>query len=158
MKSAEERLEELGLTLPCAPTPAGQYSPAVRVGNLVFCSGQGPIRDGEVVWSGRVGADRTLIEGREAAELCALNSLAVVKALIGSLDAVQRVVQVRGFVSSAPGFHDQPEVVDGASELLKHVFGQRGEHARAALGSYVLPKDISVEVEVIFEVAGQSGC
>ena len=152
MATNEERLKKLGITLLAVPAPAGAYIPAVRSGNLVFCSGQGPFRDGKFAYLGQVGKDITLEEGYQAARIAGLNCLAEIKFVTGSLDAVKRVVHVRGFVNSAPGFHDQPKVVNGASELLIEIFGEQGKHARAALGTSNLPANIPVEIEMVVEV------
>jgi len=148
----EQRLAELGLALPAVPTPVAEYVPAKRVEQLVFVSGQGPIRDGKPLYVGQVGAEVSLEDGYEAARVSALNCLAAIKGVIGSLDLVDQMVQVRGFVNSAPGFHDQPKVVNGASELLVQLFGDRGRHARAALGTSNLPLNIPVEIEMIAAV------
>jgi len=151
-------LVELGLQLPPVPTPVAEYVPAKQVGDLVYVSGQGPIQNGRAICVGRVGAEVSLSEAYEAAQLCVLNSLAAVKMVAGSLDRVAEVVHVRGFISSAPGFHDQPKVLNGASELLVRLFGERGRHARAALGTSVLPGNIAVEVEVVVRLFPTTGC
>lgn len=148
----EERLAKLGFMLPTVPKAVAEYLPAKRVGNLVYISGQGPIRAGKAAYVGKVGGNVSLEEGYRAAQICALNCLAAVKSVIGSLDAVEEIVQVRGFVNSETTFHDQPKVVNGASELLVKVFGNRGRHARAALGTGNLPGDIPVEIEMILRV------
>jgi|YelNatPaOPRAMG01_1025707.scaffolds.fasta_scaffold07493_4 enamine deaminase RidA (YjgF/YER057c/UK114 family) len=153
MSTIEARLRELGLELPPVPVPVAEYVPAKRVGDLVYVSGQGPIRDGKPVYVGRVGAEVSLEEAYKAAQLCALNCLAAVKSVVGSLDAVEEIVQVRGFVNSAPDFHDQPRVVNGASDLLVKLFGDRGRHARAALGTSNLPGNIPVEIEMLVRVS-----
>ena len=153
-REAEAKLRDLGLELPEVPKPVAEYVPAKRVGDLVYVSGQGPIRDGKLVYMGRVGAEVSPEDAYKAAQLCALNCLAAVKSLIGSLDAVEEIVQVRGFVNSAPDFHDQPKVINGASELLVKLFGERGRHARAALGTSNLPGNIPVEVEMVVRVSG----
>jgi len=150
----EQRLAELGLSLPEAPKPVASYVPAVRTGNLVFVSGQVPLRDGALVASGRVPDEVSAAEAAACARQCVLNGLAVVKAEVGSLAAVRRVVRVGVFVASAPGFHEQPAVGNGASELLVEVFGEAGRHARAAVGSVDLPLGAPVEVEFLFEVGG----
>lgn len=124
----ETRLRELGFQLPEVPKPVAEYVPAKRVGDLVYLSGQGPVRDGKPVYVGRVVAEVSSEDAYKAAQICALNCLAAVKSLVGSLDTVEEVVQVRGFVNSAPDFHDQPQVISGASELLVKVFGERGRH------------------------------
>jgi len=150
--NAEARLRELGLELPEVPKPVAEYVPAKRVGDLVYVSGQGPIRDGKPVYVGRVGAEVSPEDAYKAAQLCALNCLAAVKSLVGSLDEVEEIVQVRGFVNSAPDFHDQPKVINGASELLVKIFGDRGAHARVALGTSTLPNNIPVEIEMLVRV------
>jgi enamine deaminase RidA (YjgF/YER057c/UK114 family) len=150
--NAEEKLAELGLELPAVAKPVAEYVPGVRVGDMVYVSGQGPIRGGKIVYVGRVGADVSVEEAYEAARIACLNCLAVVKSVAGSLDAIDRVVQVRGFVNSAPDFNDQPKVVNGVSDLLVQVLGDRGRHARAALGTSNLPSNIPVEVEMIVAV------
>ncbi len=150
--SAEDRLGEMGLKLPEPPAPAGAYVRAKRAGNLVFVAGQIPLVDGELQYVGRVGADLTLEDGYEAARICALNALSVLKAEAGSLESIRQLVRVAGFVRSAEGFTDQPKVINGASELLAEVLGERGKHARLAIGSIELPLGVAVELEVIAEV------
>lgn len=152
----EARLGRLDLQLPPVPAPIAEYVPAKRVGNIVYVSGQGPIANGRPVLVGRVGAELSLEEGYLAARLCILNALAAVKEVIGSLDQVAEVVQIRGFVNSAPDFHDQPKVINGASELLVYLFGERGRHARAALGTNALPGNIPVEIELVVRVDGRA--
>jgi len=144
--SALGRLAELGIALPEVPPPAGAYVPAVRTGNLVYTSGQ-VARE----LSGKVGAEVSEADAKQAARSCALNALAAVDALVG-LDSVVRVVKVLGFVASAPGFTGQPGVINGASELLGEVFGDAGAHARSAVGVAELPLGVPVEVEMIVEV------
>jgi enamine deaminase RidA (YjgF/YER057c/UK114 family) len=150
--SAEERLEELGITLPDAPKPAGVYVPAVRGGNLVFVAGQLPMERGELQFTGKLGEDIGVEKGYEAARLCALNVLSVLRSECGSLNEINRVVRACGYVRSADGFTDQSSVINGASELLNDVFGERGRHARLALGANELPLGAPVELEVIAEV------
>jgi enamine deaminase RidA (YjgF/YER057c/UK114 family) len=152
MKDNETRLKELGLSIPQIPPAAGAYVPAVRTGNLVFCSGQGPFKDGKFLYTGLVGSDLTLEQGYEAARLSALNCLSEICSITGSVNNIVRVVQVRGFIASAHGFHDQPRVLNGASELLIGVFGEAGRHARSAIGTSVLPRNTPVEVEMVVEV------
>jgi enamine deaminase RidA (YjgF/YER057c/UK114 family) len=147
-----DRLAELGIQLPAMAPPMGAYLPAVRSGSLVFTAGQGPVVDGKIVATGKVGADVSLEEAKLHARTCALNALAAVDALVG-IDAVVRAVKVVGFVASAEGFTDQPAVLNGASELLGEVFGEAGRHARSAVGVAELPFGIPVEVELIVEVA-----
>ena len=146
----EERIAELGYTLPKAPAPIANYVGAVQTGSLLFLSGKGPDVDGQPQLRGKVGAEITPDEGKALARLCALNALAAVNSLVG-IDAVTRVVKVVGFVASASGFHGQPGVINGASELLAEVFGDNGSHARSAVGVAELPLDAPVEVELIVE-------
>jgi enamine deaminase RidA (YjgF/YER057c/UK114 family) len=145
----EKRIKELGLELPPPAQPGGQYVPSKRIGDLLFLSGQGPIRNGSPLIVGQVGGEVTLEEGIEAARQATLNALAVIKDAAGSLDLVQEIVQVRGFVNSAPGFFLQPQVMNGTSELLVEVFGEKGRHVRCALGTSSLPRNIPVEIEMI---------
>jgi len=144
------RLAELGIELPPVVKPVAAYVPAVQTGNLVYTAGQLPMRDGALVHAGHVGAEVTPEEGKALARVCALNALAAVDSLVG-IDAVARVVKVVGFVASAPGFHGQPGVVNGASELFGEVFGDAGAHARSAVGVAELPLNAPVEVELIVE-------
>ena len=151
MSGAADRLTELGLSLPEVVPPLAAYVPAVRTGDLVYTSGQVPMVDGALARTGKVGAEVTPEEGKELAQVCALNALAAVDALVG-LDAVKRVVKVVGFVASAEGFTGQPGVINGASELLGAVFGEAGRHARSAVGVYELPFGAPVEVEIVVQV------
>ena len=152
MSGYEEKLNKMGITLPRTSKPAAAYIPAKKVGNLVFCSGQGPSVEGKLIHRGKVGVEKTVEEGYEAAKICALNCLAAVRDLVGSLDEIEEIVQVRGFVNSAPDFGEQPEVINGASELLEKIFGEKGKHARCALGTSSLPRNITVELEMIVKV------
>ncbi|QLY31361.1 RidA family protein [Nocardia huaxiensis] len=146
-----ENLAKLGLELPGVAAPVAAYIPAVRTGNLVYTSGQLPIVNGQLSMTGKVGAEISTEQAAEGAKLCALNALAAVHDLVG-LDNVVRIVKVVGFVASAPGFNDQPLVINGASEFLGEVFGDAGVHARSAVGVNELPKNTPVEVELIAEV------
>lgn len=150
--SAEERLIALGLTLPPPPTPVASYVPAVRSGDLLFLSGILPMKDGRPAWTGKLGRELTVEQGAEAARLACLNALAVVKAELGSLDAVARIVRLGGHVASAEGFTQQPAVVNGASDLLVAIFGDAGRHARLALGAAELPLGAAIELELIVRV------
>jgi enamine deaminase RidA (YjgF/YER057c/UK114 family) len=150
--SASARLAELGIELPAVVAPLASYVPAVRTGDLVYTSGQLPMKSGELLAKGKVGADVSAEDAKALARVCALNALAAVHSLVG-IDAVTRVVKVVGFVASAPGFGGQPGVVNGASQLLGDVFGDAGAHARSAVGVSELPLDSPVEVELIVEVA-----
>jgi enamine deaminase RidA (YjgF/YER057c/UK114 family) len=152
VSTPEERIAELGLTLPSDVAPLAAYVPAVRTGDLVFTAGQMPRRDGELVATGKVGAEVTPQVAAEAAAACALNALAAIKGEIGDLSAIRRVVKVVVFVASAPDFTAQPAVANGASELLGEVLGDAGVHARSAVGVAVLPLDAPVEVELVVEV------
>lgn len=149
--SIEGRLKEMGLTLdPNREVKAPIINKATMSGGMIYVSGHGPRNpNGEMAFSGRLGAELSLEEGYEAAKLCALDCLASVKAMIGSLDKVVGIVSVRGYVSSAPDFFDQPKVINGASEFLIALFGDRGRHARTAIGTSVLPGNIPVEVDMI---------
>lgn len=151
--SANQRISELGIVLPQVATPAGAYVPAVVSGNLVFTAGQIPLVDGKLAATGKVGRDLTAEQAKAIARICALNAVAAVKSVIGDLDRVKKVVKVVGFVSSDPSFSQQPAVVNGASELLEQIFGEKGIHARSAVGVAVLPLDAPVEVELIVEFA-----
>ena len=154
MSSPESRLKSLGIELPPAPQPAANYVTSCRSGRLVFLSGQGPIANGEVVYAGRVGAELTEEQGYQAARLTILNSLAILKQAVGSLDEVTRIVKLLAWVRSAEGFQRQHVVVNGASDLLVEVFGEaRGRHARSAVAAHELPFGIAVEIEMVVEVA-----
>lgn len=150
--SVEARLKELNVTLPEAPKPVAAYVPSVRTGNLVFVAGQLPFVNGQLPQKGKLGREVTLEQGQALAKQAVLNGLAVVKAELGSLDRVARVVRIGVFVASTNEFVDQPKVANGASEFLQQVFGDAGKHARAAVGVNVLPLDAPVEVELLVEV------
>ncbi len=150
--SAEAKLQEMGITLPEAPKPVAAYVPFTRSGDLVFTSGQICMEAGQLKYKGKVGRDLTPEEGYQAARLCAINTLAVLKSAVGSLDNVLQIVKVTAFVNSAAGFTAQPAVANGASEFYVQVFGDAGRHARSAVGAPELPLDTAVEVEVIARV------
>ncbi|GHC97430.1 LysR family transcriptional regulator [Nocardiopsis terrae] len=152
MPTPEERIAELGLTLPEVVPPVAAYQPAVRSGDHVYVSGQLPFVDGSLPATGKVGAEVDAETAKELAAVCALNAVAAVRAEIGELSDVVRIVKVGGFVASAPDFTGHPGVVNGASELLGQVFGEAGVHARAAVGVAALPLDAPVEVDMIVEV------
>ena len=157
MGAVDDRLAELGLSVPEVAAPVAVYVPAVQDGSRVFTSGQLPMVSGELADTGKVGSGEGHVSperAKELAQICALNAIAAVKSVVGDLDRVERVVKVVGFVASDPSFTGQPGVVNGASELLGHAFGDRGVHARSAVGVSVLPLDAPVEVEVIVHVAG----
>jgi enamine deaminase RidA (YjgF/YER057c/UK114 family) len=155
VSAVEDRLSELGLTVPDVAKPVAAYLPAVRDGNMIFTSGQLPMVSGSLVGTGKVGTGQGLVSADDAkklAETCALNAIAAVKSVIGDLDKVTRVVKVVGFVASDPSFTGQPGVINGASELLGTAFGDAGVHARSAVGVAVLPLDAPVEVEITVSV------
>ncbi|HKY70451.1 MAG TPA: RidA family protein [Nitrospira sp.] len=148
----EDRLKELGLELPEAPKPVATYVPAVRAGSLLFLSGVLPMRNGQLAYAGKLGREFGVAEGTEAAKVAILNALAIAKQELGSLDRITRVVKVVGHVASAEGFTDQPQVLNGASDLLVAIFGEAGRHARVATGAAELPRHAAVEIEVILAV------
>ncbi len=152
MSTIEARLAELHVTIQSPGAPAGSYVPAVRTGNLVYLSGQIPKVGGQMLASGAVPSKVSVEKAQECARACVVNALAVLKAELGDLDRIRRIVRVGVFVCSDPGFTDQPKVGNGASDFLVSVFGERGKHARAAVGSVALPLGAPVEVEMIVEV------
>ncbi|HWB35262.1 MAG TPA: RidA family protein [Rugosimonospora sp.] len=152
MSTPEERLRELGIELPDVVQPVASYVPTARTGSLVYTAGQIPLVKGELGATGKVGAEVSAEEAARQARICALNCVAALKAEVGELSRVVRIVKVLGFVASAPDFTGQPEVVNGASDLLVEVFGDAGKHARSAVGVAALPRDVPVEVELIAEV------
>jgi len=150
--SIDARLADLGLTLPAPPAAAGSYVPTVRTGNLLFCAGTICAVNGQMTHVGAVGREQTVHTGYESARVCALNTLANIKAAAGSLDAVKRVVFVSGFVNAVPGFADSPAVINGASDLFVQLFGDAGKHARAAVAVAGLPRNSTTEVQVVVEL------
>jgi enamine deaminase RidA (YjgF/YER057c/UK114 family) len=154
MSRVEDRLAELGLSVPTVAAPLAAYVPAIRNGDLVWTSGQLPFVDGTLVATGKVGGEVDPEAAADLARTCALNAIAAIKSEIGDLDAIVRVVKVVGFVASAPDFTGQPGVINGASNLLGEVFGEAGKHARSAVGVAVLPMDAPVEVELVVQVRG----
>jgi len=147
------KLKELGIDLPEPPVPMGIYKPVKQVGNMLYVSGQGPTKDGVPIVCGKVGSERTIEEGQEAARLCAINALSILHGYLGDLNKIKSTVKLLAFVASAPGFGRQPEVVNGASRLLADLFGdENGIGARSAIGTNELPSNISVEIEFVFEV------
>jgi enamine deaminase RidA (YjgF/YER057c/UK114 family) len=153
MSQVEERLKQLGIELPVPPKPVAAYVPAVQTeGGLVYVSGQGPVVDNKTVWVGRLGRDLTIDQGQEAARLVAINLLAQLKSAIGDLDRVKRVVKLTAWVNCDDSFDQQPFVVNGASELLVAAFGERGRHARCALGASSLPFQQAVEADLVVEL------
>jgi enamine deaminase RidA (YjgF/YER057c/UK114 family) len=151
--SAEQKLKELGLMLPQPPKPVANYVPAVKTGNLLFISGHGPYDDGNTKISGKVGRELTMEEGYQAARNVTLNCLATVKAAVGDLDKVKRVVKLLGMVNCTEDFKDQPKVINGCSDLLVAIFDEAGKHARSAVGMQALPNQIPVEIEMILEIS-----
>ena len=151
MPEIERRLTELGLTLPPPQQPVANYVRAVRTGNLVFVAGHLPVQDGKVAYQGKLGRDMDVETGYLAARLVILNCLATLKEELGDLDRVRRIVKLLGMVNSAPDFTDTPGVMNGASDLLVQLFGERGRHARSAVGMSTLPLGVSVEIEMVVE-------
>ena len=152
MSTPQARLAELGLVLPPVAAPVAAYLPAVRTGSYVYTAGQLPLADGKLLATGKVGAEVSAEEAARLARTCALNGLAAVASVAGGLSAIRRIVKVTGFVASSPGFTGQPQVLNGASELLLDVLGEAGRHARSAVGVAELPLDAPVDVELIAEV------
>ena len=152
MSTPQARLAELGLVLPPVAAPLAAYVPAVRTGSYVYTAGQLPLAEGKLLATGKVGAQISAEEAARLARTCALNGLAAVASVAGGLSAIRRIVKVTGFVASSPGFTGQPQVLNGASELLLEVLGEAGRHARSAVGVAELPLDAPVEVELIAEV------
>jgi enamine deaminase RidA (YjgF/YER057c/UK114 family) len=150
----EEKINQMGITIPEVVKPLAAYIPAMQVGNLVMTSGQVPISEGKVKYIGKVGRELSEEEGKEAAKLCALNCLSAIKSVIGSLDKIKRVVKLTVFVSSAEGFTAQPKVANGASEFIGEIFGDAGKHVRSAVGVSELPLNSAVEIEMIVEIQG----
>ena len=150
--NAEQKLKEMGIVLPESPKPVANYVRAVRTGNLLFVSGHGPYNDGKTLILGKLGKEVTVEEGYKTARNVALNCLASIRAALGSLDKVKRVVKLLGMVNCAEDFKEQPKVINGASDLLVEIFGEAGRHARSAVGMQALPNQIPVEIEMILEV------
>ena len=150
--SFDAKAKELGLEIPEAPKPVAAYVPGVLVDDFIYTSGQIPFVNGELKYKGKIGGEVSEEDGYEAAKICVINCLGVIKSLVGSLDKVENVVKVTGFVNSAKGFTNQPKIINGASELLGKIFGEVGQHARSAVGVSELPVDAAVEVEMIVKV------
>jgi enamine deaminase RidA (YjgF/YER057c/UK114 family) len=148
----ETKLTNLGLNLPEIPVPLAAYIPAKQTGNLVFTAGQLPMVNGELITKGLLGQDVEIVDAKNAARICTLNALAAIKGVIGDLDRIKQVVRVVGYVASIPTFTQQPAIMNGASELLLEIFGEKGKHARSAVGMAVLPLNASVEIELTVEV------
>ena len=151
--SIEEKLHELDIELPPAPPAVAAYQPWVRTGNLVFTSGQLPWRDGEIAYAGKLGAEVSDEEGYQAARQCALNAIAQLKAATGDLDKIQKIVRIEGYVHCAEGFRGHPQVLNGASDLVNEIFGERGQHTRLALGINEMPLDAAVQLAMTAEIA-----
>lgn len=148
----EDKLKKMGIQLPEPTKPLASYVPGVIEDDWLYISGQLPLKDGQLVYKGKLGADIDLKAGYEAAKLCAINGLAVLKSLAGDLSRVRKIVKLTGFVQSAPGFNEQPAVINGASELLGEIFGETGKHARSAVGVSELPLGAAVEIELIARI------
>jgi enamine deaminase RidA (YjgF/YER057c/UK114 family) len=149
----EQKLTQLGLALPAPPKPVANYVPVVRVGDLLFLSGVLPSRDGQLIMTGKLGQNVSIEQGMEAARVAVLNGLSIIRQEAGSLDRVKRIVKMVGHIASAPGFTDQPQVLNGASDLLVSLFGDAGRHARVAVGAAELPRQAPIEIELIVELA-----
>jgi enamine deaminase RidA (YjgF/YER057c/UK114 family) len=150
--SYEQKLTQLGLALPAPPKPVANYVPVVRTGDLLFLSGVLPSRDGQLIMTGKLGQNLSIDQGMEAARVAVLNGLSIIRQEVGSLDRVKRIVKMVGHIASAPGFTDQPQVLNGASDLLVSLFGDAGRHARVAVGAAELPRQAPVEIELIVQV------
>jgi enamine deaminase RidA (YjgF/YER057c/UK114 family) len=148
----EQKLAELGIVVPEAPKPLASYVPAVVTGDFVFTSGQLPMQNGALQFPGQLGAGVSIDEGKKAARISVINCLSVIKSVIGDLEQIEHVVKVTVFISSAPGFGEQPEVANGASDLLLEIFGEAGKHSRSAVGVSALPRNAAVEIEMIVKV------
>jgi enamine deaminase RidA (YjgF/YER057c/UK114 family) len=151
--SFEMQVSALGLVLPAPPKPVATYIPVVRAGDLLFLSGMIPLRDGTLVMEGKLGKDVSVEQGYEAAKICLLNALAVIRQELGTVDRVKQIVKMVGYVASAEGFAQQPAVINGASDLLVKVFGDAGRHARVAVGAAALPLNAPVEIELIVQIS-----
>lgn len=150
--SFEQRLNELGLTLPVPPKPVANYLPVVRVDDLLFLSGVLPSQDGQLVMTGKIGHNLSIEQGVEAARVAVLNGLSIIRSTTGSLDQVKQIVKMVGYIASGPGFVDQPQVLNGASDLLVSLFGDAGRHARVAVGAAELPRHAPVEIDLIVQI------
>jgi|TARA_Y100000996_G_C22429501_1_gene605007 enamine deaminase RidA (YjgF/YER057c/UK114 family) len=149
----EEKLKELGIELPTPPNPAGSYIPVVTTGNLAFISGQIPMKEGKVVFEGKVPDKQSLDSARDAAKICIINGLAQLKSNLGSLDRITKFVRISGFVNSSPEFTEQPKVINAASDLLVEVFGDMAKHSRIAVGVASLPLNSTVEIDMVVEIS-----
>ncbi len=149
----DEKLKSLNIILPNAPKPAGSYIPVVISNNIAFVSGQIPVKDGKVVFSGKVPTQQSIEEAGKAAKLCAINALAQLKASLGNLDKINKIIRVSGFVNSTPEFDQQPTIINSASDLLFNIFGEKGKHTRIAVGVASLPLESTVELDMIVEIS-----
>lgn len=147
----EDKLRQLNITLPTPPKPAGSYIPVVVTGNLAFVSGQIPMQDGKVLYTGKVPSEKSIEEAQAAAKLCAINLLAQLKANLGSLDKITKIVRVSGFVNCSPDFAEHPKVINAASDLFYEIFGEKGKHSRIAVGVANLPLNSTVEIDMTVE-------
>ena len=148
----EDKLNELGIILPIPPNPAGSYVPIVRSGNIALVSGQIPIREGKILYSGKVTKDLSIEDAKKAAQLCVINALAQLKSEFGNLEKISKIIKLSGYVNSPPEFVEQPKVINGGSELLFQIFEKKGQHARIAVGVSSLPLNSAVEIDLIVEV------
>ncbi len=149
----EDKLKQLSSTLPIPPKPAGSYIPVVISGNLAFVSGQIPMQEGKVLYTGKVPSERSIEEAQSAAKMCAINLLAQLKSNLGSLDKITKIIRVSGFVNCTPEFSEQPKIINAASDLLFEIFGEKGKHSRIAVGVSSLPLNSTVEIDMIVEFA-----
>jgi len=149
----KERLKDLGISIPNAPKPAGSYVPVVLTGKLAFVSGQIPIKDGQVVYQGKVGDTQSIGDAQEAAKLCVINGLAQIEAYCGTLDNLEKIIKISGFVNSTKDFTEHPKVINAASDLLMKIFDEKGRHSRIAIGVSSLPLNATVEIDMVVEIA-----
>ena len=149
----EKRLKELGIIIPNAPKPAGSFLPVVLSGKLAFVSGQIPIKDGQVVYQGKVGDTQSIDDAQEAAKLCVINGLAQIEAYCGTLDNLEKIIKISGFVNSTKDFTEHPKVINAASDLLMKIFDEKGRHSRIAIGVSSLPLNATVEIDMVVEIA-----
>ena len=149
----KKRLKDLGISIPNAPKPAGSYVPVVLTGKLAFVSGQIPIKDGQVVYQGKVGDTQSIDNAQEAAKLCVINGLAQIEAYCGTLDNLEKIIKISGFVNSTQDFTEHPKVINAASDLLMKIFDEKGRHSRIAIGVSSLPLNATVEIDMVVEIA-----
>ncbi len=149
----EEKLNELGVSLPTAPKPAGSYVPVVVSGKLAFVSGQIPIKDGQVIYQGKVGIEQSIEQAQKAAKLCIINGLAQINTYFGTLDNLEKIIKISGFVNSAQDFTEHPKVINAASDFLVEIFGEEGRHSRIAIGVSSLPLNATVEIDMLVEIS-----